>query len=79
MPTQEAVNAIIDTWFAERIACGPIARFTPAYNQALEAKDDLKARIAALFAPERTAPSKGAAQPQPEPPADAAAQSSKGE
>lgn len=38
----------INTWFAEQIATGPIARSTDAYNQALAAKEAL---IAALDTP----------------------------
>ena len=35
----------VNTWFAERIACGAIARDTEAYNQALAAKNDLIALL----------------------------------
>lgn len=38
-------SVAVDQWFAERIACGAIAQHTPAYNQAFEAKADLKARL----------------------------------
>ena len=51
MPTIDAILGVVDTWFVERIACGPIAQHTPAYNQALAAKGELKTRVAALFEP----------------------------
>lgn len=42
MSTADAVNE----WFRERLACGPIARDTDAYNQAFAALPDLIARLA---------------------------------
>ena len=63
----------INTWFAERIACGAIARDTDAYNQARVAKNDL----IALLDPPAPAPAtesvaSAAADPAPAP-ADPAA------
>ncbi|CAN5577077.1 hypothetical protein BH10PSE14_BH10PSE14_06750 [soil metagenome] len=37
---------IVNTWFAERVACGAIARDTEAYNQAVAALPDLIERLA---------------------------------
>ena len=36
---------IVNTWFRECIACGAIARDTPAYNQAVAALPDLLVRL----------------------------------
>jgi hypothetical protein len=62
---------IVDAWFRERIAKGPIARDGPAYNQAFAAKADLIARLDATVAhavrPPETAPEP--APPPAEPPA----------
>jgi len=59
---------LINTWFAERIACGAIGRDTDAYNQALAAKNDL---IALLDPPAPAPATNSVAQPatDPAPPA----------
>lgn len=67
------VQAEVGRWFAERIACGAIARHTPAFNQALAAKDDLNARLGKVLGaldpfpplPERADPADQADSPQP--------------
>lgn len=67
------ITTEIERWFIERIACGPIARDTPAYNQALVAKEDLKARLALLLAPAAPMPEPPAPEPTPAPPQPEAA------
>jgi hypothetical protein len=74
---------IVNAWFHEKIANGPIARDTPAYNQAFAAKADLIARLDAVSASSEDAP-KAVSLPvdprtpcagsQPEPAADAASE-----
>lgn len=76
------VQAEVERWFVERIACGDIARYTPAYNQALAAKDDLKGRLGKLLGalepaflplpekPSQPAPDDPAPEPASEPTAD---------
>jgi hypothetical protein len=48
MPSQQEIADMIDAWFNENFASGAIARDTNAFNQAFQAKDDLKKRFAAL-------------------------------
>lgn len=64
MPQLDAdkIGEIIDVWFGERVANGPIARNTDAYNQAFAAKENLKTR----FASSDPAPAAAAAQPIPQ-------------
>ena len=38
--------AIVDAWFLEHIQCPPISQNTECYNQALAAKEKLKALLA---------------------------------
>ena len=45
----DEINAAVDRWFGGRIATAAIARDTEAYNQALNAVPDLKARLVVLF------------------------------
>lgn len=65
-----ATADIVNTWFRERLANGPIARDTPAYNQLFEALPDLVSRLDAAAAPapapkvSKTTP---ASAPDPEP------------
>lgn len=83
MPSLEEVKATVDAWFIDRIAKGPIAHHTPAYNQAYHARTDLKSRLAVLFGePEPAAepepdlaldpPITAPVVPEPEPAASAA-------
>lgn len=51
---------IVNGWFADRLANGPIARNTEAYNQAQSALTDLITRLDAATAP---APADAAATP----------------
>lgn len=70
------VHEAVEHWFAERIACGEIARHTPAYNQALAAKDDLKARLGKVLGAIDLAPPlppRAAKAAEPQSAADAAA------
>ncbi len=39
------ISDTVNTWFAERLATGAIARNTEAYNQAVAALPDLIARL----------------------------------
>jgi hypothetical protein len=48
MPSPQEVADMVDAWFNQNFASGPIARDTDAFNQAFQAKDDLKKRFAAL-------------------------------
>ena len=50
MPALEDVQSAIDQWFQDKIRCGAIGQYTPAYNQAYAALVDLHADIASLFA-----------------------------
>lgn len=45
-PVPGKYDALVDLWFAERIQNTEIGRYTGAYNVALAAKEDLKARLA---------------------------------
>lgn len=36
---------IVNQWFRERLACAPLSRDTPAYNQAFAALPELIARL----------------------------------
>lgn len=55
-PTTSSTPDIVNTWFAESIATGAIARNTEAYNQVLAAKDDLIARLGAATSEAAPAP-----------------------
>jgi hypothetical protein len=48
MPSPQEVADMVDAWFNQNFASGPIARDTDAFNQAFQAKDDLKKRFTAL-------------------------------
>lgn len=50
-------RSIVDTWFRERLAGGPVARDTPAYNQVRDALPDLIARLDAASPAPSPAPS----------------------
>lgn len=72
MSTADTIN----TWFQERLACGPIARDTEAYNQASAALPDLISRLEPAQQAERldppapdAAPRKGAKITPADPPA----------
>lgn len=48
-PDAAAIEAVVQGWFTDKIAGGAIARDTEAYNQAMQARPDLIARLVALF------------------------------
>ena len=54
MPTN--IADIVDTWFAQRLACGPVAHNTEAYNQVTAALPDLIAALSPAAAPAPAAP-----------------------
>jgi hypothetical protein len=49
MSTADSVANVVNTWFSERLASGPLARDTPAYNQVVSALPDLISRLAPLL------------------------------
>lgn len=55
-----SVADIVNTWFAEKCACGALARDTEAYNQVAAALPDLIARLSPA-APEAPADTKSKA------------------
>ena len=55
-----SIADIVNTWFTENCAGGPLARDTEAYNQVVTALPDLTARLTAA-APE--APAVGKSKP----------------
>lgn len=61
MPKLEEILGAVDTWYQERLRSAPISTFTPAYNQAFDAYNDLKVRLKALFPAEPDQPAADAA------------------
>lgn len=62
------IRETVNTWAAERLRGGPLATFTPAYNQVHAALPDLIARLGG------GAPAEPEPEPSPEAAPDAAAE-----
>ena len=44
----QPINMLVELWWADHCPGSPIAQLTPAWNQALAAKEDLKRRLASF-------------------------------
>ena len=44
----QPIDILIELWWADHFPGSPVAQLTPAWNQAVVAKEDLKRRLAAF-------------------------------
>ncbi|MGD9614231.1 MAG: hypothetical protein AB7H90_11440 [Alphaproteobacteria bacterium] len=44
----QPIDMLIELWWADYFPGSPVAQLTPAWNQALAAKEDLKRRLASF-------------------------------